>query len=252
MQAFLIALQFLTIFPTPQSGNRFFAVPEFNEAGLERSVIYFGLIGLLVGGLLFLISTLCLSIFSSPISALITLIAWVLFTGALHLDGLADSSDALIGGMGNPQKTLAILKDPNAGPIAVCVISLTLLLKFVCIEVLIRSGQAHGLIFIACISRLSVLLLFRYSPYISQEGLGSFIKVKKYQKHIYLQLSLVSLIFSVLIGFKFLVALALSALIFFSIRKVAIKRLGGINGDIAGAFIEIQESLLLLSVCIAL
>lgn len=51
----------------------------------------------------------------------------MLITGGLHLDGLADTADAWVGGQGDRDRTLAIMKDPRSGPIAIAVIVLLLL-----------------------------------------------------------------------------------------------------------------------------
>ena len=58
------------------------------------------------------------------------LLAWVGVTGALHLDGLADSADAWVGGIGRSHRTLAIMKDPRSGPAGVVAVVLLLVLKF--------------------------------------------------------------------------------------------------------------------------
>ena len=38
------------------------------------------------------------------------LTAWVLLSGGLHLDGLADSADAWLGGFGDRERTLALIE----------------------------------------------------------------------------------------------------------------------------------------------
>ena len=45
-------------------------------------------------------------------------------------DGLADSADAWVGGLGDRERTLAIMKDPRSGPMGVTAVVLVLLLKF--------------------------------------------------------------------------------------------------------------------------
>ena len=67
------------------------------------------------------------------------LAVWVLLTGALHLDGVADCADAWVGGFGDREKTFQILKDPRSGPIAVVVLVLVLLVKWAALEVLLGS-----------------------------------------------------------------------------------------------------------------
>jgi len=57
------------------------------------------------------------------------------------MDGLADSADAWIGGMGDRNRTLAIMKDPNCGPAGVIVIVLIILLKFVALYTLVITNE---------------------------------------------------------------------------------------------------------------
>lgn len=47
--------------------------------------------------------------------AALLLTVWVLLSGGLHLDGLADSADAWLGGFGDRERTLTIMKDRAAG-----------------------------------------------------------------------------------------------------------------------------------------
>ena len=122
MHGLLVAIGFLTRIPVPAA--------VFDDAGARvRSLPWYPLVGLLLGGLLYLLAW---AIHGWPplLSAAVTLAAWVALTGALHLDGLADSADAWVGGIGDRVRTLAIMKDPNCGPMGVTAVVLTLLLKF--------------------------------------------------------------------------------------------------------------------------
>ena len=79
---------------------------------------------------------------ASPLlQAALLLALWVALTGALHLDGLADSADAWLGGFGDPARTLEIMKDPRSGPVAVVVLVLLLLLKFSALLVVLQAQQ---------------------------------------------------------------------------------------------------------------
>jgi adenosylcobinamide-GDP ribazoletransferase len=55
---------------------------------------------------------------------------WVALTDGLHLDGLADWTDAWAGGHGDRAKNLALLEDPHARAIAIVALVLLLLVKF--------------------------------------------------------------------------------------------------------------------------
>ena len=120
MLAFWIALQFLSSLPVRLPG-----MPEPRQVG--RSLLCYPLVGLLFGLLLWLANHL---LYGAPtaLHAAMLLTLWVLLSGALHLDGLADSADAWLGGFGDRERTLQIMKDPRSGPIAVVTLGLVLLL----------------------------------------------------------------------------------------------------------------------------
>ncbi len=85
---FWIALRFLTILPSPFRG-------EPSPQKLGRSLGYFPVVGLVVGGILFGIDRgLSLLLPSVVVNALL-IAALVILTGALHLDGFIDTCDGL-------------------------------------------------------------------------------------------------------------------------------------------------------------
>lgn len=92
----------------PSGLNR---APDDRDQGL--AVACYPLVGLIVGLLLWLGGAAggWLHWQSTPL-AILLVAAWVLITGALHLDGLADSADAWLGGYGDRERTLRIMKDP--------------------------------------------------------------------------------------------------------------------------------------------
>jgi adenosylcobinamide-GDP ribazoletransferase len=104
--------------------------------------------------------------------AALLLTVWVLLSGALHLDGLADSADAWLGGFGDRERTLTIMKDPRSGPIAVVTLVLVLLLKFAALLALIEQQHALALIIVPLLGRSALLGLFLTTPYVRAGGLG--------------------------------------------------------------------------------
>ena len=104
MRAFWLSLQFLTRIPTPQ-----FA--EIAPQTVGRSLLFYPLVGLIIGGLLLAVTQLTAA--ASPlVTSALVLATWLLLSGALHIDGVADMADAWVGGQGDRERTLAIMKDP--------------------------------------------------------------------------------------------------------------------------------------------
>jgi adenosylcobinamide-GDP ribazoletransferase len=116
-----LATQFLTRVPVP-------AVEDFSAEEFSRSSAWFPFVGLAIGVVVSLILLVC-SYRSASLAAAVGLLAWVWMTGALHLDGLADLSDALAAAHRDSQKFFAVLADPHLGVFGVVSIVLILILK---------------------------------------------------------------------------------------------------------------------------
>lgn len=230
----LIALQFLTRLPVPLRGQ-----PNEGETG--RSLLYYPLVGLLIGLLLAAIAWVLADI-PAMLRAAIVLVAWVLLTGALHLDGLADSADAWAGGHGDRDKTLAIMKDPRCGPVGVVALVMILLVKFAALEPIASSREWTTLILIPVLGRTALPLLFLTTPYVRPGGLGAVLA--GYQRH--RAGALVVLVTAIAVvaglGAAALWLLLASAGVFLMLRSLMIKRLGGTTGDTAGALVEAIET----------
>ncbi|MCK5727760.1 MAG: adenosylcobinamide-GDP ribazoletransferase [Methylococcales bacterium] len=238
MVNFLLALQFLTRIPLPLNIH----VPD-QQWG--RTVLFYPLVGAVIGGLLGLILVF-IPHFSNNIQAAILLSGWVLITGGLHLDGLADCADGWAGGLNNRARTLEIMKDPHIGVLAVVILILTLGIKWIALtELLAQKNYLLLLIIIPFLGRSAILVLMANSPYINPNGLAK--NLNKYfpKKEAVPLLLLCAIIGIYSVGFWVI----LSAItLIFSIRYLAQQRLGGVNGDVYGASVELVETILLLGV----
>ena len=236
MNSFLLALQFLTIIP----GTHTFVA---NDKQLGNSVLFYPLIGLIIGGLLILLESL-LNHLPVNILASLILILWVSLTGGLHLDGLADCADAWVGGLGSKQRSLEIMKDPAAGPIAVLLLVLLLLLKWTLISEIITQQQTKSVfLLIPMLGRLAILILMLSTNYISSAGLGS-----KLVANLSISTTKILTVIGLGTGFYFLnwMAIAFMLGILLLISYQAKKRLGGVTGDVYGAAVELVEAAVLL------
>jgi len=116
-----LATQFLTRVPVP-------AVEDFSAEEFSRSSAWFPFVGLAIGVVVALILWVC-SYRSAALGSAVGLLGWVWMTGALHLDGLADLSDALAAAHRDTQRFFAVLADPHLGAFGVVSIVLMLILK---------------------------------------------------------------------------------------------------------------------------
>ena len=244
IKPFLIAVQFLTRLPV-----RLTTQPS--EKDLGYSLLFYPFVGLIIGSLLIGLGWL-LSSTPPLVAATLLVTSWILLTGGLHLDGLADSADAWIGGMGDRIKTLAIMKDPNCGPAGVMAIVLIILLKFVVLYTLIINNEWITLMLAIILARTLLLLLFLTTPYVRINGLGSSLAANQPRRWSISILAAVSVSVFLLTDVRYSL-LALTAIItFLFLRHLMFQRIGGTTGDTAGALVETTETTVLLASVIAL
>lgn len=245
MRSFWLALGFLTRIPTLGF--------DCEARDFGRSLLYYPLVGLIIGALLTAIAFLFQSMPGAPLAAVI-LIAWVLVTGALHLDGLADSADAWLGGQGDTARTLDIMKDPRCGPAGVTALVLILLLKFSAIEALLLEGEWVLLMVAPLLGRAVLPLLFLTTPYVRPSGLGSAMSENIPAGWLLMVITAISLLLAFSITFlmadatvKAVIPVITSLFVFYIVRWLMLKRIAGMTGDTAGALTEICEAAVLVS-----
>ncbi len=102
-----VALQFLTRLPVP-------ALQGWRPEWLGQCLVYFPLVGALVGLLCGLVLAAAASWWPPTVAVGLSLAFSVWLTGAFHEDGWADTCDAL-GGAVSRERALAIMKDSRIG-----------------------------------------------------------------------------------------------------------------------------------------
>ena len=240
MKPLLIALSTLTALPVPTG--------KWSNKDLKASVIFYPLAGAFIGGLLAVCSKILLS---ADLQALIILLIWVLITMAFHLDGLGDCLDGWLGGK-NPAERQRIMKDAAMGVYGTTGIVLTLLFKYVLLVHLLSQGNAWAwLLAIPVAARWAVTLsCLTASAPLGDKGLGSYVLGLSFPAFA-LSTGLTLPVFLIL-GWKWLGALTLSALISFIFSSWSKNRIGGLTGDGMGATIETIEVCLLFLACLSL
>lgn len=237
MDSLLIAIQFLTRIPVAQR-------PVIDDESLGGSVLYYPLVGFLIGVILNGL-IMVLPAGSDAVTAALVLTAWIWMTGGLHLDGLADCADACVGGLGDRERSLAIMKDPAAGPIAVVVLLLVLLLKWATLSVLLAQNNLIELMMIPLLGRSAILLLMLSTPYVRPQGMA-----EKLLQHMPVREARWVMVFSLFFVAFFMGAahVLLAGMVVLWVRYAAMERLGGVTGDVYGAAVEIVETVALLAV----
>ena len=243
MRAFWFALQFLTRLPVPR-------IAEHTAEDRGRSVLYYPVVGLLIGailtGFLFLLAD------ADPgLRAALLLLVWVLLTGALHLDGLADSADAWLGGHGDRARALEIMKDPRSGPAAIVAVVLVLMVKFAALSALMHVAYWPALVLAPLLGRASLVLLFLTTPYVRAEGIGAVHAANLPRGGATIILLTVAILAPVFLGYAGLWLVVAALAMVWLLRRLMLQRLGGATGDTLGATCEIVEATVLVVMALA-
>ncbi len=228
-----LALQFLTRLPAPR-------MIDIESRQWGQSVLYYPVVGLLLG-LLFSAGAGLLPEQALPLNSAAILALWVAITGGLHLDGLADSADAWLGGHGDKDKTLAIMKDPASGPAGITALVLALLLKYSAIYLLLKHQLLLAFLVAPWLGRNLVVLLFATTPYARDQGLGKALADHLPRKPAWILLALQALVAVAVLPLVLTVSLIPTLALFYLLRRLMLQRLQGTTGDTAGALIEIGE-----------
>jgi adenosylcobinamide-GDP ribazoletransferase len=163
--SFLAALQFLTSIPVPLKR-------ELSPAQLGRATTYFPLVGGIIGGILAGLNWLLLYILPPGVVNALLIAALVILTGALHLDGFADTCDGMAGHK-TVEERWSVMHDSRTGAFGVVGIVLLLLVKYVSLNSVPPELITAVLIFMPVVSRWAMVYAIFVYPYARPEGLGT-------------------------------------------------------------------------------
>lgn len=245
LRHFLLALQFFTRVPVT---GRLADWVGFSPAMLRASAAHFPGVGLLVGALAAVVAAVLLAglppgPLSACVAAVFSTIATVLFTGALHEDGLADVADGL-GGSPDRARALEIMKDSRIGSFGALALVLAIAAKLALLALLgARDPRllCAALVLAHVLSRAWPLLLVRWLPYV---GDAAGVRAKPMADAIsgaslaaaWLWAALAAVAIGTWQGPAFVLApLLASALALGAMARLFQRRLQGFTGDCLGA-----------------
>lgn len=245
----IAALRFLTIIPIPKRG-------EVSAEEIGASLGYFPLVGLFLGAILAGINwSLSLILPSSVVNAVI-IIALVLLTGALHVDGFIDTCDALFGRR-TPQKRWQIMSDSRVGSFGVVGAFCLLLLLYVSLGGIAEAYKMVALILMPALSRWSMAYAIFAFPYAKPAGLGKTFKQQANWRKLTLATSLVLASTLGLLIIKGLGLLFAGLALIFMVWLIAAvlglflqRRFAGLTGDSYGAINEVTQVFILIFFCL--
>jgi adenosylcobinamide-GDP ribazoletransferase len=205
---------------------------------------HFPLVGLALGGLLAALHRLLWPL--GPLAdATLVVSTSLLLTGALHEDGLADTSDAL-GGASDRERALEILKDSRVGTFGACALLVSLVGR---IALLGRLGRdaTWALPLVGCAARVGPVWQMIALPYVTRPGTKSdhLAGVRAPQAMFATTWLLAAVGMVLVLGYAsvarlFVFALVLSAVTAATTWRYA-RRVGGFTGDFLGATEQLCE-----------
>jgi adenosylcobinamide-GDP ribazoletransferase len=203
--------------------------------------VWLPVVGLLLGGLLAL-TDFGLRQLSAPsllASAVLTVLL-IALSGALHLDGLIDTCDAVFS-HASPERRLEIMRDPRAGAFGVVGLVSVVVLKIAALDGLPESLRPQLLWLAPGLGRWAIVLVAAAFPYGRIQGLGAPLKVAATPRAVVLG-TLAPLITGVLLGPVGLISGAIAALVALGMGRWLMRLLPGLTGDCYGAICELVET----------
>jgi len=230
------AVSFLTVLPVANKDG---------GAGTRLGRAYFpavgALVGLVAGSVLVLVEAM-----STPLLGAAAAVATLcLLTGAIHVDGLADSADGLLG-RGDAARRLEVMRDPRLGSYGVTAVVAVLLLQTAALAGMAPGRALTALVVAGAMSRLAAALVIAWVPYVRSTGLGTAAATPS-GRGIDLAAGLASVMLVALLDWRrALIALAVVAVTVLFVAGLARRRLGGVTGDVCGASAELSQLAVLL------
>ncbi|WP_028535811.1 adenosylcobinamide-GDP ribazoletransferase [Paludibacterium yongneupense] len=238
MRGLILAVQFLTRLPTPQ-------LKTFRPEWLREAARWFGAVGLVVGALVYA-AVLAGQRIDPWAAALAGISVWVWVTGALHLDGLADLSDALGAAHRDRERFLQVIKDPHLGSFGTLALIMAVLGKTVLLMLLAQSARlSPGIVLIPAWARLFAVFWSACLPALAP-GSGERFAWGTDWRAFGVSMLVLALLSAWLAPVLCLAPLA--GLAWWCFLK---RRLGGMTGDCLGAGIEVSELALLVALLLA-
>ena len=232
-----MALRYLTIVPIPGGA------PSCEGPG--ASAAWFPVVGLAIGALLVLVDRATTALFAPLLAALLVVTAWKLVTGGLHLDGVADCFDGLVGH--DPAHRLAIMRDSRIGAFGAVGLILFLLLEVAAVTGIDARARWRALLVAPVVGRAMPPLLARMFA-AAPSGHGARFRAELGPAAPAVAMAIAVVVAIGVLGASGVLALAAGIALATALGAFMMRRLGGVTGDVHGAAVEFAELAVLLVV----
>lgn len=221
----------------------------------HKSIVYFPLVGFVIGMISFLIGGLSINIFDTFTTSILIVAGEVIITGGLHIDGLGDTFDAIYSNR-DKERMLEIMKDSRLGTNSLLAILFLVLMKIGLLNSIINSNLMCLIIFMPMISRLGVIVMLYKTVTPRKVGMGN-IFIGKATKGMFITAIIYTTIILVVISkfiflstnlniIKLIISIIAVMLFDYLFKNHVYKKIDGVTGDILGCTIELGELIFLL------
>ena len=244
-----VALSMFTVIPAG-SGD------EFDDAAAARAIRWLPAIGLLLGGI-----GACVVLgagWAGPsgprrlLGAALAVTAIALLTGGLHLDGLADTADGL-GSRRPAAAALDIMRRSDIGPMGVAALVLGLLIQVTALAAVPRVPLAAAALVLAEVTGRVSVVVATASPAARPGGFGALVagRTSRRERSVTVALLGIAVVLAGLAGGATLAVRGLTAALAglaagWLLQRVAVRRLGGLTGDVFGAILQVSATVTLV------
>lgn len=232
--------------PTALSYLTVLRLPGKRQYDLRRAVYWFPVVGLFIGGFLAMVWWGAEAISPRQVAALIAVLAWTWITGGIHLDGLANTSEALLSWRSRSSMH-EILTTPHIGPLGMTAVFGVLATKGIALCNMPVDRAAVALFAAPVFGRSAQLLATALAPYAKEEGVAvsAFDGTRMWMRFV---VALAPLALALQLGPERAVVALLGWLVLVLLLVHRIRSLlGGMTGGTMGALTEIVEAWIMVA-----
>lgn len=236
-----LAASFLTIVPVLDG-------EPAAQSDVQSSFAWFPLIGAAIGIVLVAEDRILAAIAGHAIRSILIMLSLTAVTGAMHLDALSDTCDAMGAGR-DRERALRILRDSRVGAFGAAAIFFSLALKIVALAGLGGWKRTDALILAPALARWAMVAVTHGVQYLREQGAGSALlgDDRAANRNLAIATAAALAMVVVLISREALIGFALSFAIVAAMRRFYVQWLGGVTGDLIGACGEIVEMIVLVA-----
>jgi adenosylcobinamide-GDP ribazoletransferase len=241
-----LAISFLTVIPVINGAS------ASDEKAVAASFGWFPLVGFGIGAALCVEDFALGYVFSPAFRSVLVVMTLAIVTGALHLDGLADTADALGAGR-DRARALEILRDSRIGSFGAIALFFALALKVLALAKLAGAMRYAAIYLAPGLARYTMVMIAQRLEYMRTEGAGAALLVSSdddYEGRSWNELiACATVVIAVLpaISIKALGACVVTVAATLLLRAFYQRWIGGVTGDLIGAAGEIVETAVLIA-----